>query len=259
MKIKIPLFTALSLLLLTSNAYVFANDDEYYISAGFDFSRGDYGMGDDISEYYYPVTIGMKTSSVGFSLTIPYLEIEAPEGTVVADSGQFLPGSGSTTTERGLGDVVVGITAFDVFGTSKKDIAVDVTARAKLGTGDEKKGLGTGENDYSLETSLYKFYDQFYLRGSVGYMIKGDPSFLAIENAWFGSIGGAYQFTNNVRGGVTYHFRQSALEKSDDIQEITGFISLPISDSWQTQLYASKGFSDSTPDWGWGALLKTSF
>lgn len=231
------------------------------LSTGVDYTSGDYGGDEDIEDIYVPVTATVTAGRLGFRLTVPYLYVSAPTGTVVTDAGGQLiaVGTGDTETESGLGDVIGSATLYDVVNNSELGLAVDVTAKVKFGTADENKGLGTGENDYSLQTDLYKFFGRVTLLGSAGYKFRGDPSGIDLEDVWFASTGGIYKFTREMRGGIVYSYRESAFEEGDAIQEVTGFVSLRLNDAWRVQVHGLAGLSDSSPAWGTGVLLKLTF
>ncbi len=241
-------------------ATVCAAESRLKLSTGLDYSSGDYGGDDDIEDVYIPVTATLTTGRLGFRLTVPYLYVSAPTGTVITDAGgQFIAGTGDTETESGLGDVIGGVTLYDVVNNSELGIAVDVSAKVKFGTADADKGLGTGENDYSLQADLYKFFGPVTLLGSAGYKFRGDPSGLDLEDVWFASTGGIYKFNRAVRSGIIYSYRESAFDKGDAVQDVTGFVSLRLSDAWRVQLHGLAGLSESSPDWGTGMLLKMTF
>jgi hypothetical protein len=120
-----------------------------------------------------------------------------------------VPGSGQTIKESGLGDVVAGVTIYDVF--LSRSVALDLVGRVKLGTADRDKGLGTGEQDFLLRADLYKFFDLFTLIGSGGYKLRGDPSDIDLENGFLASIGGSYEISNESSVGLFYDYRESSL------------------------------------------------
>lgn len=226
-------------------------------STGFEYSSGDYGGTEDIEDFYVPVTGRLELERVSFELTVPYLSVRAPTGTVVTDpDSEPLPGTGETTTESGIGDVIAGITVYDVVYLEDLDFALDLTGRVKLGTADADKGLGTGETDYTVRTDLYKFVDQFTWVGSVGYKFRGEPDGADLENVWLGSVGGIYVPSDGLRLGLFYDYRQSALADGDDLADLSAFVSRQVNDRFRLQLYAFTGFSDSSPDWGAGILLQ---
>ncbi len=224
-------------------------------STGLEYSSGDYGGSEDIEDLYVPVTGRLDLERVSLQLTVPYLSVRAPEGTTVTDPGsEPLPGIGDTVTESGIGDVIAGITIYDV--VYLDNFALDLTGKVKFGTADEDKGLGTGENDYTLRTDLYKFVGQFTWVGSVGYKFRGEPAGADLDDVWLGSIGGIYAPRDDFRFGMFYDHRESALPDSDAFSEVSAFLARQLNDRFTLQFYGFTGFSDSSPDWGAGILLQ---
>ena len=252
------IFILVSLLFATAGS---ADDDiNLKLSAGVDFTSGEYGGSDDIEDTYIPVTVIAQTGRLGFRLTIPRLSVRAPSGTVIIDpGGDPVPGTGPLRTESGIGDVIGAVTLYDVVSNHDLGIALDLTGKVKFATADEDKGLGTGKNDYSVQADAYKYFNNLTLLMSGGYKVRGDPSGIDLENVLFASIGGVYRFASDTRGGLIYDFRESAFDSGDDIKELTGFISKRLSDAWRIQAHVLTGFGDASPDWGGGVLIKYAF
>ena len=251
--------------ILFAGAFIFAGatavadraDPAFSWSTGFEYSSGTYGGSDDIEDLYVPIIARVDSARWSFELVVPYLSVRAPTGTTVTDPGnEPVSGSGPVTTESGLGDVSAGVTWYDVLYSDEHDIALDMTGKIKFGTADESKGLGTGEQDYTLRADLYKFFDQFTLMGSAGYKWRGDTAELDLENVLLGSVGGAYRVSDNSSVGLIYDYRESALADGDAVSELSAFLSSRVNDSLRIQFYAFTGFSDSSPDWGAGILLE---
>ena len=248
-------------LALTSVDSAADNDDPVFrFSTGVDYTSGDYGGTVDIEEVYVPIAGSVDYGRFGFRLTVPYLSVTAPAGTIITGpGGQPVPGTGASTTESGLGDIVGSVTMYDVISNRELGIALDITGKIKFATADENRGLGTGESDYSMQADVYKYFDDFTLLGTAGYKVRGDPAGVDLENTFFGSVGGIYNFTPKTRGGLIYDYRDSAFSTSDSIRELSGFVSQDINDDWRIQIYALTGFSDSSPDFGGGMVIKRAF
>lgn len=232
------------------------SNSTFILSAGVDLTSGTYGGDVDIEDLYVPLSATLDYGRVAFRLTVPYLSITAPEGTIIGPGGEPLPGSGELTTESGLGDVIGSMTVYDVISNRQLNFAMDLTAKVKFGTADEDKGLGTGENDYTVRADFYKFADRLTLLGSVGYKFLGDPTDVDLDNVVMAGFGVTYKFTPEVRGGLIFDYRESAISDSDSIQELTGFVSRRISENWRIYGYALTGFTDNSPDWGAGVQIK---
>ncbi len=259
MKMKVIQLISLfgyAIMLQSAMAVAQNNDPEFTLSSGIDFTTGTYGGDVDIEDIYVPITATVDYGRIAFRLTVPYLSVSAPEGTVFDSGGVPLPGSGALTTESGLGDVIGSVTVYDVINNHRLGFAMDLTGKVKFGTADEDKGLGTGESDYSVQADFYKFADQLTLLSSVGYKFRGDPTGIDLNNVLMASLGGTYKLTPDVNVGMIFDFRESAISGNDDIQELTGFVSRRIREDWRLQVYALTGFTDSSPDWGGGIQIK---
>ena len=232
-----------------------SNDQQFSLSTGIDFASGSYGGDVDIEDTYVPLTMTADYGRVAFRLTVPYLSVKAPEGTIFDSGGEPLPGSGAVTTESGLGDIIASATLYDVINNQRLGLALDLTGKVKFATADEDKGLGTGEIDYSVQADFYKFLDDFTLLSSVGYKFRGDPTGLDLNDVFMASLGGTYKFTPNVNGGLFFDYRESSVSGSDSIQELSAFVSRRVSENWRLQVYGLTGFTDSSPDWGGGVRL----
>jgi hypothetical protein len=249
---------AVSLMLTTSSATADDDTARFIWSTGIEYSTGTYGGVDDIEDLYIPLQGRIDFERVSFDLTLPYLSVRAPAGTTVTDAnGEPIPGSGEVITESGLGDVIAGVTLYDLVYSRDLGIAIDLTGKIKFGTADAARGLGTGEQDYTVRTDLYKFFDQFTLLGSAGFKFRGDPADLDLENVWLGSVGGVYLPNEITSIGLIYDYRESAFAGGDAIAELSGFISRQIADKWSIQFYAFTGIGDSGADRGLGISLST--
>jgi hypothetical protein len=231
-------------------------DSVFTFSTGVDFTSGTYGGDVDIEEFYVPLTATADYGRVAFRLTVPYLSVAAPEGTVIGPGGEPLPGSGELTTENGLGDIIGSVTFYDVINSRRLGLAMDLTGKVKFGTADENKGLGTGENDYSAQAQLYKFINDFTLMSSLGYKFHGDPAGYDLENVLMASLGGTYRFTTDVNGGLFFDYRESSISGNDSVQELSVFVSRRVGENWRLHVYGLTGFSDTSLDWGGGIQIK---
>lgn len=224
---------------------------------GVEYTSGEYGGSETIEDIYVPLTGQIDTGRASFALTVPYLSVRAPSGTLVSEPGtEPVTGTGEMTTESGLGDIIAVATIYDVFYSSRLDVAIDLTGRIKFGTADEEKGLGTGEQDYTVQADVFKFYDRLTLFGSAGYKFRGDPDAYELEDVLLGSVGGVYNSGNATRVGFAFDYRESSLPGGDALSELSAFLARELSEQLRLEFYLIKGFSDSSPDWGAGLMLK---
>ncbi|MFO7650989.1 MAG: hypothetical protein R6X13_06605, partial [bacterium] len=75
---------------------------------------------------------------------------------------------------------------------SSGNLALDLTGKVKFGTADFDQGLGTGEQDYSLQAGLFRFFDRFTAIGTAGYTVRGDPDDVDLDDQFFASRSSTY-------------------------------------------------------------------
>ena len=237
-----------------------ADDFGFRVGVGGEYSSGDYGGQESINETYLPVNFIYDAPRVTLRVTVPYLSVRAPEGTITeGPDGEIVVGEGPVTTESGIGDVLAALTVYDVLVLGQGDYAMDFTGKVKFGTADEDDGLGTGKNDYSIEANLFRFFDQFTLLGVGGYVVRGDPPEVDLQNGFYASLGGTYRVTDRARAGLFYDYREASLEGSDALQEISATLSSRLGTSWWASAYVLAGIGDASPDWGAGLSLTAGF
>jgi hypothetical protein len=254
----------LAALVLVASAYApmrtCADDFGFRVGVGGEYSSGDYGGQDSINETYLPVNFIYDAPRVTFRVTVPYLSVRAPEGTITeGPDGETVVGEGPVRTESGIGDVIAALTVYDVLVLGEGDYAMDLTGKVKFGTADEDDGLGTGQNDYSIETNLFRFFDQLTILGVGGYVVRGDPPDVDLQNGFYASLGGTYRVTDRARAGLFYDYREASLERSDALQEISATLSSRLGTNWWASAYVLAGIGDASPDWGAGLSLTAGF
>lgn len=256
------LFPVLSMLVIAGPALA---DSQFSVATGFDYSTGKYGNAVSTDILYIPVVAKYEADKVTVKLTVPYISITGPGGVipgmgrVVASAGGVgfgMPGSGSgttTSTNSGLGDVVLAA-GYNVYAAGR--VSVDVVGKIKFGTADAKKGLGTGENDYSAQVDgYYLLHEDTTLFATAGYKVVGAPPGLSANNVPYGTVGlnRKVSATNNV--GVMLNVAQSAFAAGSNQQDVTVYASQKISGSLKIQENLLKGLADGSPDFGGGILI----
>jgi len=247
--------TFLFALLTLCSTSVVADNDTLKLSTGAEYITGDFGGTEPVEQLYIPVTTRYTTKRYSFRLTVPYIRLTAPTGTVQSD-GTIIPGTGPIVTESGMGDVIAGVTYRDAFNSEgASDVAIDFTAKVKFGTADVDKGLGSGENDYTIQTELYKFLDRMMLFGILGYKFRGDPPGVDLNNSLIAFVGGNYRLTPAFRTGVDLYYQEALFSGADDQVELSAFLGYKLSKTQYLRSYLIKGFGDASPDWGVGVYI----
>jgi hypothetical protein len=248
----------LGCLILLAGTTVAAQDEgpRFSLSAGAEYTTGTYGGDTEIEDFYVPLKATMDFSRLSFRLTVPYLSVRAPAGTVITGpGGEPIPGSGDIVTNSGIGDVIAAVTVYDVIRNRRLGFAMDLTGKVKFGTADVDKGLGTGENDFTVLADFLKFSDRVTWIGSIGYKFRGQPPGAVLDDALLASAGGIYKFNGHTRAGMFFDYRESSIG-ADPTQELSVFLSNRISADWRLQGFVFKGFTDSGADWGAGLQVK---
>jgi hypothetical protein len=230
-----------------------AADGQLSLRIGLERTTGDYGGTEDLTDVFVPVTLQYARERFGLRVTAPYLKLEFADPTIAAGS------PGRIYSESGLGDVMVGLTFYDLYRSRDGTLIIDLTGKIKLATADDARGLGSGENDYSLETDIYKRFGRTALTGTIGYKTRGDPVGIIYEDGWLFSLGGLYRFSDRTSGGLFIDHRTSAVAGSPAIQELTGSITHRLQRPWRLQVYLVHGLSDGSADLGIGTSVRRDF
>lgn len=102
----------------------------------------------------------------------------------------------------GLSDSVLG-TKFVFLKETDRIPGIAGSFELKLPTGDESRGLGSGEFDYDLRLRGQKTWGWFTAIGNVGYTFVTDPEFggvtVSMENVWLLSFAQEYQVAGRTK------------------------------------------------------------
>lgn len=241
---------------------------------GVDYSSGDYGSQTTTKILSVPLSAKYVTGDWSFKASLPWMRVEGDANVVPGmgllenlnplgrgrgngngngGGGTAAPTSGTTS---GIGDLRLAATyAIPMEGKW----GVDLTGNVKIATADEDKGLGTGANDYGAAIDVYRAVGEATtVFGGVGYTVLGDSEFIEVDSVVNANLGVSQKLGDN-SVGVMYDYRQPTSEAADDRSEITGFFSFPTSDVSKMQLYATKGLTDGSPDWGAGVSFTAGF
>lgn len=225
---------------------------ETRVSVGIDYSTGDYGETQDTDIVYIPVTGKYQSDGWFAELTVPYIRITGP-GTVLPDVGRVETGPAPRrTTEEGLGDMVFALTR-EMY--TSQQYLIDLTGKVKLATADEDDGLGTGENDYSVQVDGYTPVERATAFGSLGYRFMGDGPGFELDNVLFGSLGFSYPVNDRVSSGAILDLRERTSPLGDPRRELMVFATNKLDPDWNLQGYVVRGLGDGSPDWALGLVL----
>lgn len=232
---------------------------QWTATTGFDYSTGKYGESSSTDIFYVPAIARYEADAWTFKATVPYIRITGP-GNVVPDIGQVrLPTApGVRQTQSGLGDVITSA-GYDFYHDEASGLLLGLTGKVKWGTASRSKGLGTGENDYSLQLDAFRPFGNLTPFASVGYRVYGSPPGISLRNTWFGSAGASFKLDRDNSVGASFDLRQKISDQSDAAEELTGFVTHKFDPNWKVQGYALTGFTHASPDFGVGGLVSYRF
>ncbi|HPX89478.1 MAG TPA: hypothetical protein PL133_09425 [Methylophilaceae bacterium] len=233
----------------------------FSLTTGIDYSSGKYGQSDSTDITYIPFTGKYEADNTTLKLTVPWLKIRGP-GDVVGGNTPIVLGKSNRpiTTETGLGDIVFAATQTIAQLGETDPLLLDLTGKIKFGTASTSKGLGTGENDYTLALDAYKKVQKdLTLFGGIGYKRLGDPTGINLNNVWFSSAGLSYKINQTTNAGIMGDIRQATMDTSQPLRELTLFASHKFYDHYKVQSYLTHGYSDASTDWGGGIMLGRAF
>ncbi len=108
----------------------------------------------------------------------------------------------SQDNEYGLSDSVAGA-KYVLLRESGRLPGIAGSFELKLPTGDESRGLGSGEFDYDMRLRAQKTWDWFTATGNVGYTLVTDPEYggevSSAENVWLLTFAQEYQVARETR------------------------------------------------------------
>lgn len=226
------------------------------LGAGLHYSEGEYGTSETTKITSFQLTGRYERARWIYRLTVPWLHISGGQN-VVPGIGAVDRSRGSSSAS-GIGDVVAAAT-WNAHYDQASLLGIDLTGKLKLGTADEREGLGTGENDFSFGADLYKTIDRTTLFAGLGYTIFGDPPGFRLNNGFYWSLGASWKLPPRETIGFSLDGRQEVAPGAGDQRELTGFWSRDLDGRWKAQAYFLVGFADGSPDWGGGLTFARPF
>lgn len=238
----------------------FAEDSgKFSLETGMDYNTGKFGGAQSTDILYVPVTGKYQDKSWTLKLTVPYLQITGPGNVIKVLNGVGQTGgaiSNTPVTRSGMGDMVMAAT-HNTYYDSASGLMFNLTGKVKFGTASTVKGLGTGKNDYALQSELYHVTESLTSFGTLGYKLYGNTAGAGYKllNGFFGSLGGSYKFGQETSGGAMLNLGQKITTTGSSHVEAIFFASHKIEKNWKARGYVLKGITKSVPAWGVGASV----
>jgi len=263
MKHKILNLKLLVLLLISTSSIA---DRQFNFSVGYEKTSGDYGLENTTDITTVPLVAQYTKDAWRVRLYVPFISITG-DGSVMPGSNGAVSnrsilntimgsGSGSTstdtvvTTQSGLGDISISISY--AFMPLNSEMFYELTAEAKWGTASVNKGLGTGENDYSV--SFYSMYEKHNVKPfiSLGYLLIGDTNLTDYNDVLFSRTGFMYSVNPQISFSVAYDYQQAMTDSTDEGQTLGLYAYRSFNKQWSGNAYVLAGLTDSVADSGIG-------
>lgn len=234
-----------------------AEEGPLRLGAGLHYSSGDYGSTITTRITTLEATARYEAGRMVYRASVPWLSVKGDTG-VIPGIGQASGTPVRSGSASGLGDIVVSA-AYSAYYDPASTLGLDLTAKIKLATADESKGLGTGEHDFIFLLDLYRTFDRVTGFGGVGFHVMGDSPALPLENAWSANLGATYKLDARDSVGAMLEGRERVAVGGSRTRELTGFWMRKLEQDWRAQLYGLIGLADGSPDWGLGLSFARPF
>jgi len=223
-------------------------------SVGLEYESGDYGTSDTTDTWRIPLGLHYRTEQYFAGLYVPYISTKSTGNIIISSGNSNMKVRTTNTTsskESGIGDIE--LYAGYLFPQLGENISYTLTARIKLATADENKGLGTGENGFAIEGGFLNLLDKSSVFGSIGYQLNGDTATVNYDDVIYANAGISFPLQHDMKGGSMLDYSQAASSGFDDALALTGFINVALKNKRSLYIYAMLGLTDGSPDYGLGA------
>lgn len=232
---------------------VVTEPNPWNLDVGLNYVTGDYGLNRDTDVWVQTTSLGYEKNPWRFEATLPFISLSGP-ASVIGDVGRA-----DTSTQRGAGDISVAAT-YQLVRADAGRGNIDFTARLKLPTADEDKGLGTGETDLNVEFNYSRNLGEVTPFATLGYRFLGRSPAYPLKDGFYTTMGLAAPVgTNGTTAGLALTWRAAIVEDADSATELMAFVSRRLDENWKIQGFVLTGFTDASPDFGLGALVGYKF
>lgn len=243
-------------------AGVWAADTRFSTELGLQYETGDYGTGETTRTWTAPLTLKYyPNKKLDFELYVPF--IRTSNTTTVIAGGMHGRGGTqrivrSSEAQTGLGDVSL-TTGYILIPESDRTMLVRPLLYFKFPTGDEDKGLGTGELDLGGGLALSKWLGDWLPYAELLYIVPGDSENLDLQDYWSYTLSLGFAATDRLRPEVALVGATSAFEDGDDVQSLEFTMKYWPYNKVRVGVYLSFGLTDASPDFGTGASIAIEY
>lgn len=221
--------------------------ENWRLSIGVNYSRGDYGDAIDTKVASFPIALRYSRDRFRIRVSAPYVILSGP-GSLLdrPDGGGVDVGSGNRSERHeGIGDISVSAGYLIPLGSG---FSLDATGRVKLPIASRAKRLGTGKVNVTAGLDLVE-----NLKGASVYIggrrrFVGEPNGTNLRDVWGLGAGGSIRVAKGLSAGLDYSWRQSSRIGAGDIGEISGWTSLRLNRQLRLAIYGGTGLTANSSD-----------
>ena len=226
------------------------------IETGVTYSRGDYGLNEDTEVLVVPFTYTLEFGEATLRATAPWLHVSGPASVINGGASGGGPSRPNADSTSGLGDSSLGLSYH--FNPVPDEWNIDGTVRVKFPTGDEDRGLGTGEMDYYGQLDFYRVYGKFVPFGVVGYRVLGDGRY-QLDDGLYATLGNVFILGGGRSLAVSLDWRDALSAGADDSLESGIYLITRHSEHWSSTVGGLVGFTDASPAYGLSGSVGYTF
>ena len=126
-------------------------------------------------------------------------------------------------------------------------------------TATERDGLGTGEFDAGAGVEMSKWFDDLIVTAEAFFNYQGKAAGMGLKNYASYTAGAGYQLTDRFLPLLLVKGASKPAEDATDLLELRAKGIYEITRKSGIEMYASKGITDSSPDYGGGVTMYYNF
>lgn len=257
----------LAALLVAAPAFAAATK-QFAVGLGVNYASGDYGTDITTRSVRVPLTVDyLATDRLDFELIVPYL-YQNNSNTVLAggmrfpvgrSGGSMMRGSVNTTSSQsGLGDIT--LTAGYLLQKESATLpAVRPLLYLQFPTGDEDKGLGTGEFAFGPGIGASKWFGPWYTFAEGRYIVQGSNADLGLKD--YATLEGeaGYRVNRRFLPSLDLWYSTPPSDAASDQLDARLKGKYWVTDAVRLDGYLGRGLTSKTADFEAGAALFYSF
>ena len=228
------------------------------VSTGVEYQKGDYGTGDSIETFTVDNRVRVESDRLFLYASVPWRRIAAPANVVGGGGLLGLPiiidptRPGARDVREGLGDV-----RFGGGYRLPRLVGVDLglSGEVKLPTASARRGLGTGETDFSVGAEASRTLGAVTPFIGISYTVPGDPEGFELRDSLAARGGLLARLGPGLRGTIAYGYAQSLSPLLADEQQVSTALDVALSRRLSLGFHGIAGLSEGAADYGAGVRL----